>query len=175
VFNSAFSEARPRKTRHLASGDAKPSETELRIVKIVDDFHLFHAILFYLYTDRICFLANHKSSHLSSIPATSDAEGIYAIAHRLLLDKVTAKALHSLRSTCTVRNITARKFGKFASLHQAVGNVYHHYFMQNWEEVIRTDEFEEYFLELEDNPEECIRVNSTLRQMMRSRQVASSK
>ena len=46
------------------------------------------------------------------------------------------------------------------------------YFMQNWEEVIRTDEFEEYFLELEDNPEECIRVNSTLRQMMRSRQIA---
>ena len=129
MFNSAFSEARPRKTRHLENGDPKPSEIEQRIVKIIDDFDLFHAILYYLYADRICFLANHESTHLSSIPATSDAEGIYAIAHRLMLDKVTAKALHFLRSACTVRNITTRKFGKFASVHQAVGNVYHHYLL----------------------------------------------
>ena len=155
----------------LVSGAARPSEIEIRIVKIVDDFDLFHAILFYLYTDRICFLATHESSHLSAMPSISDAEGIYAIAHRLMLDKVTSKALHFLRSTSTVRNITARKFGKFGSVHQAVGNVYHNYFMQNWDEVIRTEEFEKYFLELEDNPEECIRANSTLRRLMRSRRV----
>jgi len=89
-----------------------------------------------------------------------------------MLDKVTSKALHFLRSTCTVHNITARKFGKFGSVHLAVGEIYHQYFMQNWDEVIRTEEFEHYFLELADNPEECIRINTTLRQLMRSRQVA---
>jgi len=171
VFNSAFSEAIPQNASPSASEDGKPSEIVRRIANIVDDFDLFHSILFYLYTDRICFLANPESSHLSSIPATSDAEGIYAIAHRFMLDKLTSKALHFLRTTCTVRNITARKFGEFGSVHQAVGAVYHDYFIQNWEEVIRTNEFEEYFLELEDTPEESIRINTALRQLMRSRPV----
>jgi hypothetical protein len=169
VFNSAFSEGRPSKLRRLEYGDTKPSETGRRIVKIIDDFDLFHIILFYLYTDKICLLANPESSHLSTIPSTSDAEGIYAIGHRLMLENVTSKALHLLRSTCNVRDITVRKFGKFGSIYQAVGNVYHDYFIQNWEKVIRTEEFEQYFVELESNPEECIRVNVVLRHLMRSR------
>jgi hypothetical protein len=41
--------------------------------------------------------------------------------------------------------------------------------MQNWEKVIRTKEFEEYFVELESDPNECIRVNAALRKLMRSR------
>jgi len=52
-----------------------------------------------------------------------------------------------------VRNITARNFGSFASVHDAVGNSYCQYFMQNWDDAIRTKEFEQYFLESEDNPE----------------------
>lgn len=105
----------------------------------------------------------------SSIPTTSDVEGIYAIADRLLLDSLMSKALHFLESTCSLQNITARAFGPFSASHDAVERLYDNYFIENWNKVIQTVEFESFFTDLEHDATEYIRVNTKLRMMMRSR------
>src|SRR5579862_4647620 len=46
------------------------------------DYELFHIVLFYLYTERILFTNSSDIVKKSDIPATTDAEGIYAISHR---------------------------------------------------------------------------------------------
>jgi len=111
-----------------------------RVVTITDDFDLFHALLFYLYTDRICFTASPESfrGEFGDCPLISDGEGMYALAHRLLFDSITSKALSFLTTTCNIQMITASVFGSFGSLHEAVGRVYYNYFMENWSQVINT-------------------------------------
>ena len=150
----------------LANGDKKSLQSPRRLVKIPDDFDLFHIILFYLYTDRICFTTTPKKQF--DIPVTNDAEGIYAIAHRLMLESLTSKALSFIEHTCTSQNITSRSFGTFALTHEPVGEVYDAFFMKNWDNIIQTEEFEEFFKEMENDPEEYIRVNTKLREMIRS-------
>lgn len=145
----------------------KPLQTPRRLVKVPDDFDLFHIVLFYLYTDRICFTTTPEKQF--DIPVTDDAEGVYAIAHRLMLDSLASKAVKFLEHTCTSRNITSRSFGIFALSHEPVEEVYDDFFMENWDEVIQTKEFEEFFKEMENDPEEYVRINNKLRDMIRSR------
>jgi hypothetical protein len=170
VFNSHFSESKLEinSDSPLTNGDTKILQSPRRLVKILDDFDLFHIILFYLYTDRICFTTMTETSQFD-IPTTNDAEGIYAIAHRLMLDSLTVKALHFLESSCTPQNITARAFGKFGITHEVVGDVYDEYFMKHWDEVIQTKEFEGFFQAAENDAAESVRVNAKLRDMIRNR------
>ena len=168
MFNSAFSEGKPRNENELIVDGEKPPPYPRRLVTINDDYDLFHIVLFFLYTDRVCFTTTPEECP-GDIPITDDAEGIYAIAHRLILDSLTSKAIHFLKSTCTIQNITERSFGKFVSVHESVGEVYDKYFMENWDEVIQSTEFEEFFKALEKDSKEYIRANSKLRKMMRSR------
>jgi hypothetical protein len=67
-----------------------------------------------------------------------------------------------------VRNITARTFSGFAAEHEVVGGMYDEYFLRHWEEVKRTDEFEEYFVDLEDDVQKLVRVTKKFRKMMKS-------
>lgn len=170
MFNSNFLEGKLeiKSESPLTNGDLKILQTPRRLVKIPDDYDLFHIILFYLYTDRICFTTTPETLQ-SDIPTTNDAEGIYAIAHRLMLESLTIKALHFLESSCTLQNITARSFGKFGVTYEVVGEVYNEYFMRHWDEVIQTQEFEDFFQEAEKDASECIRVNTKLRDMIRNR------
>ena len=169
MFNSNFTEGRLEVKSELPSqnGDKKPLQTPRRLVKVPDDFDLFHIILFYLYTDRICFTTTPEKQF--DIPVTDDAEGVYAIAHRLMLDSLASKAIKFLDHTCTSRNITSRSFGTFALSHEPVEEVYDAFFMENWDEVIQTKEFEEFFKEMENDPEEYVRINNKLRDMIRGR------
>jgi len=169
VFNSSFSEGKlgVHSDSGLTNGDSKIIQMPRRLVKIPDDYDLFHIILFYLYTDRICFTTTSDTTKFD-IPTTINTEGIYAIAHRLMLDSLTVKALHFLQASCTLQNITARAFGKFGATHEVVGEMYDNYFMKNWDEIVETNEFEEFFLEMEKDPEEYIRVNTKLREMIRN-------
>jgi hypothetical protein len=169
VFNSNFIEGRleAKSDITLANGDRKSLHAPRRLVKIPDDFDLFHIILFYLYTDRICFTTTPEKQF--DIPVTDNAEGIYAIAHRLMLDSLVPKAIKFLDHTCTSRNITSRLFGTVATSYELVVEAYDAFFMKNWDAVIQTKEFEEFFKEMENDPEEYIRVNTKLREMIRSR------
>ena len=139
MFNSAFQEGISAKQTY---GQEIPSRTQ---IPVEDDFDLFHIILFYLYTDKICFTTRPDYTSSPDLPVTSDAEGIYAIADRLLIEPLSSKALHFLQSTCKTSNITARTFGTFASLHDAVGKLYDKYFMENLKRVLVTSEFDEFF------------------------------
>ena len=131
-----------------------------------DDFDLLHIVLFYLYTDRICFTTHPDHCSLPDIPTTGDAEGIYAIADRLMEDSLMSKALHFLDSTCNAHNITSRTFGKFGRDYKDVGRVYDNFFMENWVQAQDTTEFEEFFSDLEDESlEHRTQANSKYRKM----------
>jgi len=147
------------------------SQVPRRVVTITDDFDLFHALLFYIYTDKICFTASPETfrGEFGNCPLISDGEGIYALAHRLLFDSITSKALDFLKTTCNIHTITDCVFGSFGTLYEAVGRVYYNYFMANWSQVIKTPEFEKFFDELEGDSVEYVRVNSKFRDMVRSR------
>ena len=132
------------------------------MIEVIDDFDLFHIVLFYLYTDRVYFSTTPETALVSGILATSNAETIYEIAHRLLLDSLTSKALHFLKSTCTPHNITARVFGSFASLHDDVGKLYNSYLMENWNQIVRTSEFKEFLSDLEEDSMEYIQLRSMM-------------
>jgi len=167
VFNSGFLEGKLTNEFQsvLTNGEEKPQPLPRRVIKLTDDFDLFHIVLSYIYTDRICFSTTPETAQLSDIPITGNAEGIYALSHRLLLDSLSSKALHFLESTCTAHNITARVFGSFCSVYDEVGKLYHNYFMKNWNRIIQTPEFEGFLRTLNEDSTDYFQ----LRKMMRSR------
>jgi hypothetical protein len=119
-------------------------------VQVDDDFDLLHNILYYLHTDQISFGTDltfePSEKHLPKLCA---AEDIYAMADRLLLDELQSKAFDFLESTCTVENITARAFSKFAMLYKEIEEMYETYFLENWEDVKNSKAHEEFFAEKE--------------------------
>jgi hypothetical protein len=145
-----------------------PTHSFRKVYYLHDDFELFHTLLVYLYTDRVCFTTSPDIIKPVDIPITADAEGVYAISHRFKLECLDNKAFHFLKATCNVRNITARTFSGFAAEHEVVGGMYDEYFLRHWEEVKRTDEFEEYFVDVEDDVQKLVRVTKKFRKMMKS-------
>lgn len=153
------------------SGSSRPSSpvSPTRKTFYVDsDYELFHIVLFYLYTERVSFSTSAENIKKSEIPATMDAEGVYATARRLLLEHLSKKAFHFLQSTCDVKNITRRVFSAFAAAHEEVGRFYDEWFSEHWNEIKVTPEFDEFFEEMEGNCEEFIRVNNKFRKMIKA-------
>jgi hypothetical protein len=173
VLRSGFSESQlvlPERSNSVKG--KKSSNVPRRVVTITDDFDLFHALLFYIYTGRVCFTASPESFHgeFGDCPLIANGEGMYALAHRLLFDSITSKALDFIQTTCNIKMVTACVFGSFGSIYQVVGRVYYNYFMTNWSEVIKTPEFENFFGELEEDSAEYIRINRQFRDMVRARE-----
>jgi len=112
-----------------------------------EDFDVVHNMLYYIYTNSITFstVSTQDPWRDPKVPRVCDAEDIYALAHRLELETLRLKALHFLRCSCNVGNITARVFRSFASFYEEVGMVYDEYIKDHWQEVALTSEFEEYF------------------------------
>lgn len=171
MFNSSFAEGRPSSppTKLITNGHMTPPLSSRRQVAVDDDYDLFHIVLFYLYTDRICFTTTPEYTSMPDLPSTTDAEGVYAIAHRLMLDPLMAKALHFLESTSNVRNITARTFGGFAAIHDEVAKLYDDRFVALWSLVKHSSEWEEFFSELDEDTNESKRANAKFRVMTRDR------
>jgi hypothetical protein len=129
VFESLFAEG--------DSNNARPSRDDSlhrTCIQVEDDFDLLHNILYYLHTNIISF-GTHLFDEQASLPKLCAAEDIYAMADRLLLDDLKKKAFDFLELTCTVENITARLFGRFAMLYKEVGNMYAEYYHKNWNQV----------------------------------------
>jgi hypothetical protein len=140
-----------------------------KIYYLHDDFELFHILLVYMYTDRVCFTTSPTLIQAVDIPITDDAEGVYALSHRFGLDCLDRKAFHFLQATCDVGNITARTFSGFAAEHREVGEMYDAWFLRHWDEVKETAEFEKYFDDLEEDNEKLVRVTKKFRKMMKGR------
>jgi hypothetical protein len=157
-------------TPPLSPGTLGPSPATHRALFIHDNYHLFRLILIYIYTARISFTTpDFPSDTAFEIPTTSDAEGIYAIAHRLGLESLQAAAFHFLKSTTNLDNISERTFGAFACKHEAVGIWYDQWFLNKFENIKRLHNFEDVFVSREGDEKEYIRVSTKYRKMISSR------
>ena len=112
-----------------------------------------HNILFYLHTDIISFSTDLTCEPPSDRPKLCDAEEIYAMADRLLLDDLKTKAFEFLKLTCDIRNITRRAMGKYATIYPDLGEMYAAYYRKNLAEVRSTKEHDEFFAERESEPD----------------------
>jgi hypothetical protein len=172
VFNSKFCEGLIPQAKidvsKLGFSDIKSTLRTRRQVTIKDDYELFQIILYYLYTGTVQFTTSLEiCSEENEIPTTTDVEGVYAITHRLMLDDLSTKAAKFLGKTCTIRNITSRAFSHFAVTYEAIEKVYDAYILEHWQDVVGGTEFEEFFRDVEDNPEEFVRVSTKLRALIR--------
>ena len=173
VFASSFSEGDSTVTsineRSQISEDPLNQITRRRI-PMEDDFDVVHNVLYYMYTNGITFsnVTSENSSSKPGLPRICDAEDIYALAHRLELKNLQNKTHRFLKSTCNVRNITARVFSEFAELYEDVGETYESYFKDHWEDIRGTTEFNKYFSVVEEKEDltEIRRVYGRFRELM---------
>jgi hypothetical protein len=114
VFKSDFSEGQQ---------STEVNDQHWRIVTVRDSADLFHAILYHAYTNQITFTTEPGKCQGPSTIHIDHVEEFYALAHRLLLEGLTEKALEFLTETCTIENITARALGKFGETFGEVGEV----------------------------------------------------
>ena len=146
------------------TSDALTPGTHRRSIPISYDFKLFEIVLRYFYTNDFCFITT-PNTFTSDAPSTLDAEGIYDIAHSLRVECLERKALHFLEATCNIDNITARTLSKFAAEHEIVEKLYDAYFLEHWNEVRQSSEFEEIFTQTKELVESN-RINTKFRKLM---------
>jgi len=144
-----------------------PSSPRRRSIFVQENFELFHLVLFYLYTEQITFVDSPSSiSQISECNVVHEAEPVYAIAHRLMIDSLKEKAAHFLKATTNLGNISQRTFSRFALEHEALGAWYDEYFLEKWEDIKVREEFQGLFKDLADDMEEFVRVSTKFRQMI---------
>jgi len=134
---------------------------------------MFHLVLSYLYTDRICFADSPGVKPDDETPTTCDVEGVYNVSapQRLNMESLQRKAFHFLKATTNLQNITARVFGTFAAEHTDVGKWYDEYFLDHWDDEIRKlQEHEQYMTQLEEGDDANYRrVTKKFRKMLQER------
>ena len=133
---------------------------------------MFHLVLFYLYTDRICFSDSPGVKPDDETPTTCDIEGVYNVSapQRLNMESLQRKAFHFLKATTNLQNITDRVFGTFAAEHTDVGKWYDEYFIDHWDEIRKLQEHEQYMTQLEEGDDANYRrVTKKFRKMLQER------
>jgi hypothetical protein len=147
VFKSGFAEG---DAIDLRSGENGKCPAGKKTLTVIDDYDLFHNVLYYIYTDHISFSTNLSFDHsVSRKPGLCAAEDIYAIADRLLLNDLKDKALEFLFSSRTVEDITSHLFSPFALLHKPVGAKYAYMFRKNWNGVKKTMAYRQFVENME--------------------------
>jgi hypothetical protein len=169
VFESPFTEGKP--TVHNPPNDADQKtdvspQNHKRTINSEDDVDLLHNILYFMYTDRITFGTNLKTTHGTTHPKLCAAEDIYMMADRMFLSELKNKALNFLKLSCTTDNIATRVMSKFSELHQEVLESYAEYFRKNWDRLKGTKEFDQLFDVVNDDLDEVLRINSRFRKLM---------
>jgi hypothetical protein len=136
------------------------------------DYEMFHLVLSYLYTDRICFSDSPGVKPDDETLTTCDVEGVYAVSgpRRLNMESLQRKAFHFLKATTNLQNITDRVFGTFAAEHTDVGKWYDEYFTDHWDEIRKLQEHEQSMTRLEEPCDvNSRRVTKKFRKMLRER------
>lgn len=111
LFRSSFSKGQLRlPTQSELTNSKMTFEGPSSIVTITEGFDLWHALILCLYMDKICFATNPEGfqGEFGDYTLIAIGEGIYALAHRLLFDSITSKALTFLKATCNIHMNTAR-------------------------------------------------------------------
>jgi hypothetical protein len=169
VFSSAFLEGDSTAIANSpVSLGQNGSLLHRRTVTMTEDFDVVHNVLDYIYTNRITFstTASQEPESKGNQPNVSDAQDIFALAHRLDLEDLKRKALKFLEGSCTLRNITSRVFSQPASLYDEVGKVYDEYFTRNWATIQNSAEFKENMSLIEESePTEILRVFRRFREI----------
>ena len=128
---------------------------------------MFHLVLSYLYTDRICFSDSPGVKPGDEIPTTCDVEGVYAISSRLKMESLQRKAFHFLKATTNIQNIDERVFGTFAAEHTDVGTWYNDYFRERRDEIMQQQEHEQFMTRMEDDDDNYKRVMTKFRRLLK--------
>lgn len=159
----------------LMESKSNSSTNAEKHVIIEDDYDLFYAILYYIYTNQIIFSTDLTMGPVGLGRRLCDAEDIYAIADRMFLNDLRLKALDFLSRTCTVENITGRLFGNFADLHKDVKETYAVYFQGNFRNIKESIEHQRFFekLEAEGDWDEIVRVFNQYRKVMSEAKVGN--
>jgi hypothetical protein len=120
-----------------------------------EPFEVLHPILYYLYTDRICFTTApiEVARPLHQAPPF-DAEDAYRVGDILGLDRLKEKALNFLVATSDKTNIIPKVFGEHALKYEEVGARYETVFYSHWNNIRDTDALTDYFKELEEERDE---------------------
>jgi BTB/POZ domain len=142
VFKSGFSEGSEPITHNS-------NQCPRRIIVSIERFELLHAILYYLYTDKVLFGADSAIAENLRMPAC-DAEELFAIAHRFDIPKLREKAVNFIIDSCDAKNIIPHVFGEFAQTYKEVGEAYAKVFHRHWNEIRTSKELDELLEGLED-------------------------
>lgn len=164
VFESGFREGDSTQRSGVSNSlqESVASQCSRHVIDSIENFELLHSLLYYIYTDRVCFSTDSTVEQSLQIPVC-DAEDVFAIAHRLGLEKVREKALAFLTETCDVTNIISRVFGEFALVFEDVSREYEKLFYLYWEEVKEAKEWKDFIVALESEEDDERRIAVTKR------------
>jgi hypothetical protein len=137
VLNSQFLE-----------GSEDPSKPGHRTIEVTEDFDVLYAIVYYLYTSHIIF-DNGLIPPLPLGPKVIDSTIIYTQADRLLLPDLKRIAFEFFKSTLGVKNVTTYTFDEDLCLHKEIESCCSEFFSTHLEEVVESNEYIEFFAELE--------------------------
>jgi hypothetical protein len=139
-----------------------------RTIESIEDFELLHSVVYYLYTDKVCFTTAVVGEEQGEIPEC-DAEAAYAIADRFQLEGLKAKARAFLLDTCCIINIVPRILGEFAFEYEELGRSYENIFFRLWDQVRDTDKLSKFLLSLEESDDrgKASRANQRVWELMK--------
>lgn len=144
VFQSSFIEG-----ASATAGD-RPVGQIIQTLPSHEPFEVLHPILYYLYTDLICFttvpIEEAKPYHQVPPCAPEDA---YRVGDLFDLEQLKKKALGFLVDTADMTNIISRIFGDYALKYQEIGQGYETVFYKYWNDVKKTGALSQYFRDLE--------------------------
>jgi hypothetical protein len=130
VFESSFVEGDGGR-----NCDSRPIQyIPARTIESIEDFELLHSVVYYLYTDKVCFTTAPVEEQTGVMPEC-DAEAAYAIADRFQLEGLKAKARAFLLDTCRITNMVPRILGDFAFQYEELGRSYEPIFFRLWNQV----------------------------------------
>jgi hypothetical protein len=146
VLNSGFAEGISSQDTEQ---DNSSSSCQRKVIVSGKSFELLHTVLYYLYTNAVCFCTDEDAEPPPGMPECCDPEQVYAIAHEFGLEDLQQKTISFLRDTCNIENIADRLFGDVSLVYEEAYQVYKEYALQNWNEIKDSKEWTEYFAELE--------------------------
>jgi hypothetical protein len=137
----------------------------VRSIPTDESFEIFYPVLYYLYTDRICFttIPIEEAQPLYHVPPC-DAEEAYRLGDVLGLSELKEKALGFLSDTYNEYNIIAKAFGECAlNYPEEVGKKCFAVFYQFWNSIRKRGDLKEYFESLDREASEQRRKKVTMR------------
>jgi hypothetical protein len=152
VFQSNFIEGESNGVD--VSGGGQGQTMMVQTLKAHEPFEVLHPILYFLYTDRVCFTTApiEEATVIHQVPPC-DAEQAYRIGDMLELPQLKSKALEFLVDTADATNIISRVFGEYALKYEEIGKAYEGVFYRCWNDLKKGEVLKQYFRDLREEDE----------------------